>query len=78
MHYNKQVVKTILEETLFYYVPINVSAVFLQNNYLIISEDVYRQFYAESSEAERVHFPYMGEAVRATKRTGTNFAGKES
>ena len=32
----------------------------------------------ESSEAERVHFPYMGEAVRATKRTGTNFAGKES
>ena len=32
----------------------------------------------ESSEAERVHFPYMGEAVRATKRTGKNFAGKES
>ena len=36
------------------------------------------QLQAWSSEAESGHFPYMGEAVRATKRTGTNFAGKES
>ena len=36
------------------------------------------RYYTWSSEAESGHFPYMGEAVRATERTGKNFAGKGS